>query len=548
MAISRKQLDKSVVYSTPVYIHSHASALEKVLAYNDGTVRNKMKTIYDRNHQHLKDVVDLLKNMSSNEVVQNWYYSTHENNGKRIMDKTLANMINTVINYRNKAFEQSDARLKQFILDEFQHGTSTGLIIDKISEVLGPAIAEKVLTYTDKKRKDNTKIPDIRKVKVQDIAVGDEIYELLKKSIEYNLHGQELGTQMEEALADVQNYINAAVDLVNIDPDADANKLYYMALNRSKHGDAFARSTSSGILFEYLLYSYLKSAKVSKTAEGVQIDVESTGTGGHESTTDLDLILSQGEKSYRVGLSLKANMTTGKTSQTFAKQNVIGPALTIKSDEYNKMIYILANLKALSTWAAPDDYETVIESDGVDEPENKKIMVFMPDWVKELQQMYAMLALVKGLLGEILTRDNIDLNGELNPMPPLVLTFLEYDYWMWEILNNLLTLMDTNQEQLANFMSYLPFTFESSVFNVFQKDKLVELFVAKKQTECINENRYEDFLKSDLDDDLLLVTGISESVRSILTDFTKAFAWDTMRPLLFPNVNFSIPINQLLQK
>lgn len=548
MAISRKQLDKSVVYSTPVYIHSHASALEKVQAYNDGTVRNKMKNIYDRNRQHLKDVVDLLKNMSSNEVVQNWYYSTHNNSGKRTMDTTLENMINTVINYRNKAFEQSDARLKQFILDEFQNGTNTGLIIDKISDVLGPVIAEKVLTYTDKKRKDNTKIPDIRKVKVQDIAVGDEIYELIKKSIEYNLHGQELGTQMEAALADVQNYINAAVDLVNIDPDADANKLYYMALNRSKHGDQFARSTSSGILFEYLLYSYLKSAKVSKTSEGVQIDVEATGTGGHESTTDLDLILADGEKRYRVGLSLKANMTTGKASQTFAKQNVIGPALTIKSNEYNNMIYILANLKALSTWAAPDDYETVIESDGVDEPENNKIVVSMPDWVKELQQMYAMLALVKGLLGEILTRDDIDLNGKLNPMPPLVLTFLEYDYWMWEILNNLLTLMDTNQEQLANFMSYLPFTFESAVFDVFQKKKLVELFVAKKQTECISENRYEDFLKSDLDDDLLLVTGISESVRSILTDFTKAFAWDTMRPLLFPNVNFSIPINQLLQK
>lgn len=548
MAISRKQLDKSVVYSTPVYIHSHASALEKVQAYNDGPVRNKMKNIYDRNRQHLKDVVDLLKNMSSNEVVQNWYYSTHNNNGKRTMDTTLENMINTVINYRNQAFEQSDVKLKQFILNVFQNGTSTGLIIDKISEVLGPVIAEKVLTYTDKKRKDNTKIPDIRKVKVQDIVVGDEIYELIKKSIEYNLHGEELGPQMEKALQDVQNYINAAVDLVNIDPDADANKLYYMAFNRSKHGDVFARSTSSGILFEYLLYSYLKSAKVSKTSEGVQIDVEATGTGGHESTTDLDLILAEGEKRYRVGLSLKANMTTGKASQTFAKQNVIGPALTITSNEYNNMIYILANLKALSTWAAPDDYETVIESDGVDEPENNKIMVSMPEWVNELQQMYAMLALVKGLLGEILTRDDIDLNGKLNPMPPLVLTFLEYDYWMWEILNNLLILMDTNQEQLANFMSYLPFTFESSVFDVFQKKELVKLFVAKKQTECISENRYEDFLKSDLDDDLLLVTGISESVRSILTDFTKAFAWDKMRPLLFPNVNFSIPINQLLQK
>jgi hypothetical protein len=128
-----------------------------------------------------------------------------------------------------------------------------------------------------------------------------------------------------------------------------------------------------------------------------------------------------------------------------------------------------------------------------------------------MQRHYALLTFIKAIIGSLLNTD-LNLKGNLEDLnslkPPLLLSFLEDDYWMYEILNAVLDLFNEKTEelfegQLGYAINYKGLTFRNSVFSVFKKETLQNLFIAKKLTQRgEGEDRYEDFYNQPLDQEL----------------------------------------------
>jgi hypothetical protein len=153
------------------------------------------------------------------------------------------------------------------------------------------------------------------------------------------------------------------------------------------------------------------------------------------------------------------------------------------------------------------------------------------------------MALVKGLAGQIVNSP-LDSEGNFTNSPPLFLSFLEHDYWMYEILEALLSLVNSG-DSLATYISYMPLDFNNEIFNVFHYPKLEELFIQKKLTERIGGSRYEDFVYGELTEEGQL-NGSGNTVYKILNDISGTFNSLSLSKALFPTINCNIVISDLL--
>lgn len=551
---NKNKIDKNK-YRFPVYIHSHSTALEQI--QNSDTLKivvNKVDEIKQKVISNMETAISSLKRFSNEDAIQAYYQVTHDDKkgkGYRVMPPLFNMLIDLIIKYRNTADEKIQENINKAAEQILSQGKAQGQfnIYDYLANTYGEAVAENVAAYLSK---DNHKKKyDLQKVLWNDIENDSYLKKMLIKSIAYNL--KDILPKSQEA----KELMELIVETVKIEQGLlevkEPQTLKAMILKREQYYDKLMVAITGGFLFEYVLYVYFNSGiEVTVNINGkpttLQLSAKDTGTSSHESTTDIVLVLQNGKKNYQLGMSAKANMTNGQASNVFHKDLRGKPPIT-KENDYKELMYILGNYKALSVFAvdSPETYEKVIDTaDGeVNIPTMDTLKIVNIDWLYKLQESYTYTTFVKALVGQMLN-DNPSLEGKLKKEPALWLSFLEYDYWTWEILEAILSLIKENSSLLKQYIKYASFQWEDPVFESLNYDNLKSLFLAKKMTEAKTQNRYQDFLSNDINHSLSLTTGVDKNVVDILTEIHNTFNRKGITNLLFPVVRYSIPINELV--
>ena len=423
-------------------------------------------------------------------------------------------------------------------------------------EGIGEELAELVAnSYNNKK--DKTK--NFKDITIEDLKHSKKLYNAITRIIRSRLEGFfTTGKFMEDMIKTAQDLVRTTIKLHTEDATLPADELAKLALDKSRSGSWMRKYVSAGILFEYILvlYYHANPPEIKVNGQTQVGKVKSTGTSGHASTSDLELIFGEGEERIRIGMSAKAIMSNGKATTTFEKRNVDGSPLPLSSSDYQQMLYVLGNMKALMKFAAPEKYEKVLGKDGTLKVPNKKLdSLNLPIWIIEIQKWYTYTTFIKGLVGEILNtnpNDNFKVNLEKNLddtktiIPPVFLAFLEYDYWMYEILENVLILYE-NQVDLSENVIFKKFDFSSPVFKVFTVKKLTSLFLSKKLTQRTSKSAYEDYYSNGLEEEASMY-GVNQTVLQILTEISNTFNATNLAKYLFPKVSYNFAIGDLLKK
>ena len=100
MASSYKHINKLSMMHSPVYIHSHPTALnnKSILI----STKQKMEKSKDLILQSLESITSYLKQLSSDTRVVNFYQDTHDSQGNRIVSKEAQKLIDLLLLYRKK--------------------------------------------------------------------------------------------------------------------------------------------------------------------------------------------------------------------------------------------------------------------------------------------------------------------------------------------------------------------------------------------------------------------------------------------------------------
>lgn len=567
LIMSKKdKISASEKYKFPVYIHSHSSAIETINSH-DEILKGKVLNILEANYSNMLKGVNKLKELSGDQVIIDYYNSTHEANGKRKIDDKYKDLVNKILQYRYRAEEDYTEEVKKIIRSIYNYKTKQFTDKDlnkkfiRLLDKYKPEIKKSMSRYINKKLKDRESQKDgelqkeevikFAQLTIEDVNNDPELRDWIVHSFEYNLSGRIFKRKdMEKVISNIENYIQLnkqALDESSKITESNYSKIRNTFLNSASNSNELSKIVSSGLLYECVLMGYLTTVdSILYNGKKISIkNIKSTGSSGHESTKDIVTIITDGIKDYEVGMSLKANISKGQAGTAFHKE-VQGKQildLDFNLQEYKELLYILGNIKALSIFAAPDSYPEVVTEEGNKIPSMDLKPAIMPNWIFDLQFKYAQMALVKGLAGQIVNSP-LDSEGNFTNYPPLFLSFLEHDYWMCDILEALLSLVNSG-DSLATYISYMPLDFNNEIFNVFDYPKLEELFIQKKLTERLNSSRYEDFVYGELTEEGQL-NGSGNTVYKILNDISGTFNSLSLSKALFPMINCNIVISDLL--
>lgn len=301
--------------------------------------------------------------------------------------------------------------------------------IDGIGEELARLVAS---SYDNKKNKKN-KTKNFKDITIKDLKSSKKLYKAIAEIIRSRLKGFFTTSKfMEDIIKTAKDLVKATIRLHTEDATLPADELAKLALDKSRSGFWMRKHISSGTLFEYILvlYFWANPPQIIVNGEPQKGMVQPTGTSGHTSTSDLELIFGKDNRDEIViGMSAKATMSKGVATTTFEKRDVEGSPLPLSSSDYQQMLYVLGNMKALMKFAAPEKYEKVLGKDGTLKVPNKKLnSLSLPTWIIEMQKWYTYTTFIKGLVGEILNTNPNDDFKNLKTIPPVFLAFLEYDY------------------------------------------------------------------------------------------------------------------------
>lgn len=348
------------------------------------------------------------------------------------MDDDFKALVALVKKYRNEAPTKADEIITKMI-DEImaQIMNGSGPVYEVLMQIdgIGEELAELVANSYDNRK---NKVKNFKDITIKDLKSSKKLYKAIARIIRSRLEGFfTTGKFMEDMIKTAQDLVRTTVKLHTEDATLPADELAKLALDKSKSGSWMRKYVSAGILFEYILvlYYFAHRPQIKVNDQVQEGTVKSTGASDHASTSDLELIFGEGEEQIIIGMSAKAIMSKGKATTTFEKRNVEGSPLPLSSSDYQQMLYVLGNMKALMKFAAPEKYEKVLGKDGTLKVPNKKLTsLSLPTWIVDMQKWYTYTTFIKGLVGEILnTSPDKDLKS-LKPIPPVFLAFLEYDY------------------------------------------------------------------------------------------------------------------------
>lgn len=619
-------------YNTPVYIHSHETALPKI----DSSLFKTAKTLHDLTRRRLDKIASYMKTYSNTATIRQFYADTHDGT-KRKHSKDGQKLVNQLQEMRKilYAIKSNDGRIEYkstavkkaelAILAMWESDPDKSL-----EELFGAQLADDISKYfAGQLREDynyknkymglsgkNAKVSDLLTIrKLRDDSRRRKDNELMLK----DASGRILLTEDEKSYTDVlkkqltlyyeQNdenagdveatvktfqkqldeYLNSFKDvqeeLMGVN---NLEKLQSRIDKLNRHKQAALSISASGFQFEKV-FNFLATEQIRK--EGLDVEISgktfkiegsSSSSKSHGMTTDNIITLIDGMgKRIEMGFSLKTSYNT-KTlgfDSTFKKTvslNIKDPKKSFFSEnQMRSILYYLGNARALSIFAAPAVYHGgVVKRDKkngsfkVDMPPlaNVNVISIENKKIEEIRSAYASIAMVKGIMGNIYTMashkgasitETWDTYGkEKDVVPPIFLSFVNDDYWMYEVMENLSAEYKNNFSGLSEYAKKIAFTnneLKELCGSNFNKESLTHLFVLKKlisKTRRQGTARYRQLLE----DEKNPYYGDWEEYRrwntvpQLLKEITSSLTLPRLQDFFFGKIDFTIPIDKFVHR
>lgn len=382
-------------------------------------------------------------------------------------------------------------------------------------------------------------------------------------------------TLMDSLKNDVDSYINSFQDVYHLLMDkGSADRLQHTIDSFNGHLIAKYAISGSGFTFEKF-FNYAMLDTVLKHVGNNEFIVQlgnqevftpegtSASNKGHHLTTDNIITFFDGTADkLKIGFSLKATVDKNGANSKFSKtvysdkliKSYFQTLYSIPLREQRELLYYLGNEVAFSVFLAPYSYSRVINNAStrtISMPPNiAKAKAENMESLVGLRNIVVMLCLIKGMLGSLFLKDDFTEKME-SETPPILLSFLEQDYFTYQILEKVLSLV--NYDFASVFSNETNFKM-SKVANVkmdnldfnLDKNKLVDLFLTKKMIKSTNPNRYDDLLNNQVNDPYLNIAPYS-SINEALSDITKDITFKSVRDKILRPVTFHLTINDLLK-
>lgn len=382
-------------------------------------------------------------------------------------------------------------------------------------------------------------------------------------------------TLMDSLKNDVDGYINSFHDVYHLLMDkGSVDRLQHTIDSFNGHFIAKYAISGSGFTFEKFFNYVMLETILAYVLNGefvVQLGnqqlftVEGTSASnkGHHLTTDnIITFFDDTINELKIGFSLKATVDKNGANSKFSKKvysdklikSYFQTLYQIPLQEQKELLYYLGNEVAFSVFLAPYNYDHVVKniSTGtISMPSNvARAKVENMESLVGLRNIVVMLCLIKGMLGSLFLEENFTEKLQ-NETPPILLSFLEQDYFTYQILEKVLSLV--NYDFASVFSNGTNFKM-SKVANIkmddlnfnLDKNKLADLFLTKKMIESTNANRYDDLLNNQVDYPYLDIAPYL-SLNEALSDVTKDITFKSVRDKILRPVIFHLAINDLLK-
>ena len=580
-----RNIPKDLCYHTPVYIHSHPNSLYEGDNSVSSLVKNRISQKREEVLNQLKDIISFLKEFSLNETVQNFYRDTHVGS-KRVHSKQGAKLVSSFNNFKNELKKIENVQdgyakvvknaVEEYLTNFFESNVGIS-IVDAFGENLSKEIVEffkeeALFKNPNSKKYRNLKVEDdlSKLVRLRKGKITKEFQRILTKFLNSrNTQAANVERIIKDFEKDMNSYIKDFNDFFNLILDeSSASQLRHIIDAFNGHKIAKYTNSASGSMFE-LVFNYLLLDTALKRYQGNYLGIEVTngsydqvplgvqgsnvGSTGHGVTTDnIIKLIDKFGKEINMGFSLKAVHNNGQFNSTFTKTvygKRIGNSLFNK-DEKSKLLYYLGNEQASSIFLAPYKYGKVIKNVYTNDyniPQNNKRKA---DYsvLLEIRKMFIYLMFVKGLLGSIfLKKDFEDLSEFKKYTPPIILSFVEEDYFTYEILERMVFLSENfvkSENENSSFNSFVTDVLEIPDFGFTEKN-LTDLFITKKMIERTNASRYDDLRYNKVTYPWMDFAPYL-SLKEALNDILKIKNYKGLADSLFKPVKFHIPINELV--
>lgn len=454
MATSYKTIE-AIKYHSPVYIHSHPTNFTDVFKSVSGVMRKAQNDTRNK----LLGTIRSLESVQKNAAVQEFYYSTHDANGKRKMDNKGQMILNRLLEVRNQLElikqEQGDAKLKklyeaqqQALINELNDTKNSG---KTLQDILGEEFSK---NFTQFLNQEGTlyNIKKLTNASEQDVVnkffnkntgqitkyFEDRVLKFLRLSAPKTTEVKKIMAKLKK---DIEDYIKTFGETANTFlSSTDVEKLLTRTQKLSSHGMASFAVSGTGFSFEtifnFLIASTLAGTDIILGDQPVSLKGSSASATGHELTTDniISLIDDLGQK-INIGFSLKNvvqdNQFDTVFHKTVNKQNFFLNRYFRNDKEAQSLLYYAANQKALSIFQAPGRYNRVVQltpEEAIHLPPNQPTLM-SHNIISDIRRIYVSLCTIQALVGYFYYGKNVTLDDMAeNQVPPVLLSFGEYDY------------------------------------------------------------------------------------------------------------------------
>lgn len=522
----------SIKYNTPIYIHSHPTELpiENFFMQN---LEPRIQLLEQDMIQTITTIYNYLRNISTSSEVMSFYMNTHNSQGRRLNNNTnVQNIINSFKDAKSKlqnlAKIQSENNVSKqvnnavenfwsnFLQQQAEQGTSIG-------NALGNIMGQEIVDFFKQEAQFQGRSKKYKSLTIQDPVskllnsnqnkITKEFQRILKKFFhQLNAWAPQVNQVTDTLRNDVDSFINnynaiqaslfQELGGVGIDHRIKAFNDHSIAqLAVSGAGSSFEK------VFNYIILTNVLQQNGDVILNSVngqkqyKVDGYSAASTGHGVTTDniITLLDNATKKLTTIGFSLKAN-----ASNNFSK--TVTPSSEIKhiydmylaplsAQEANELLYYLGNEEASNIYLAPYTYDRVIPniwSNSFVIPPSHNRSNRRYDYLTRIRQALSFAFFVKGMLGSIFLKPDFEQAiKQQGYVPPILLSFLDNDYFTYKILEKILLIL---KRGVGGISKYTTNTKVRALNFGITESSLKELFVTKKMVEKISANKYENLL------------------------------------------------------
>lgn len=519
------KITANVAYTTPIYVHSHATSLLESQRTADAAVKatlsqikKEINNIFSKSLQQAEDVYTFLYDRTNELLSTGFDFNNVFGYAKDIF-------INYIEPYRqaiknNKVTLKVNRQTKEEIVQLLTNDTSSGSVVDIITDTYGTMVAEIVRTNLKK----ITKAKNMTDINIEDLTVDDLKKEFKgrgKHTLSKQFAKDLVKTIVHEDVADLNAFFtslcNNFLDIIKLAKGTNENK--FQELEKRIYNIQQTKNT---------LPQKMGKLKEITDCYGLVISiggwdaVELVSDDTHALTSDILLKLD----TIATGISVKLNpkrlagrsLSLLNTNSSMVEGRLLKQWLDSYDNIYNILLYYLINYEALSTFAVHFDDTKIREdirkreltAEDIDyKTTNMSIRgLHVYNLLEDLRQAVFLGLITKLLLGYAFGIDNLQNFDDVYSTEtikkglPLILLAGDKVIWTKDILKNCIDIIKDMRSSAGGY------DYRNSNFHFYSDQKifkkgdllphLTNLFIAKVNVAKGDGtgNRYEE-LKSD---------------------------------------------------